>query len=158
MITIDPKGNPAATEEATHCHVWACVGKEGEGFLLHSTLAVHGMLWKQGSVRTGRWRGQLIRTRHGEADVLWTASVPRIHPPFCSAARWCPRAILECFQCVAFEVQTFPFPFLLQRCGATEGKNRPFHYYYRMDYFVIQKKGFPIFLYLFIWWPEQQKI
>ena len=21
VITIDPKGNPAATEEATHCHV-----------------------------------------------------------------------------------------------------------------------------------------
>ena len=58
-----------------------------------------------------------------KADVLWTASAPRIHPPFCSAARLCPRAILEYFPCVASEVQTFPFPFLLLRCGATEEKN-----------------------------------
>lgn len=122
----------------------------------HACRALHTL--EAGKHEDRRWRGQFIRTWQGEADVPWTASVPRIHPPFCSAARWCPRAILEYFQCVAFEVQTFPFPFLLQRCGATEGKNWLFHYYYRMDYFVIQKKGFPVFLYLFIWWPEQQKI
>lgn len=72
----------------------------------------------------GMWRlrKQFLKTARKETkrDLLWTVSVQCIHLPFYSDVYLCPQAILEYFQCVSFEDQTFPFPSLLLHCEATQ--------------------------------------